>query len=66
MAVAILQVHLKNGFFNPNGIEFPLALVGATALTMLAGAGKFSIDSLIGRNKTVSVAAPVERLRKAA
>ena len=66
MAVAILQVHLKNGFFNPNGIEFPLALFGATALTMLAGAGKFSIDSLIGKKKTVAVAASVERLRKAA
>ena len=66
MVVAILQVHLKNGFFAPNGIEFPLSLLGATALTAIAGAGKFSIDGVIGRKKTATDAAPLERLRKAA
>ena len=66
MLGAIGFAHLSAGFFNPNGIEFPLALFGATALTMLAGAGKFSVDSLIEKKKTVAVAAPVERLRKAA
>ena len=66
MAVAILQVHLKNGFFAPTGIEFPLSLLGATALTAIAGAGKFSIDSLIGRKKMVAAEAPAGKLRKAA
>ena len=67
MAVAILQVHLKNGFFNPNGIEFPLSLVGSTALLAIAGAGKFSIDRLIARRVTKQDVAPVEvKIRKAA
>ena len=67
MVVAILQVHLKGGFFNPGGIEFPLSLLGATALLAITGAGAWSIDALIGgRNKQVE-AAPVEtKLRRAA
>ena len=67
MVVAILKVHLPNGFFAPNGIEFPLALIGGTALLALTGAGSFSIDSLIARNTVVSESSPRgERIRKAA
>jgi len=67
MVVAILKVHLPNGFFAPNGIEFPLALLGGTALLALVGAGSWSIDSLIAK-KTVDTesGATVERIRKAA
>ena len=67
MVVAILKVHLPNGFFAPNGIEFPLALIGGTALLALTGAGSWSIDSLIVK-KTVRTGtdAKVERIRKAA
>ena len=53
MAVAILQVHIKNGFFAPTGVEFPLALLGSTALLALTGAGSWSIDSLIGRRSEI-------------
>ncbi|MGE5400113.1 MAG: DoxX family protein [Ignavibacteriales bacterium] len=50
MAVAIIQIHLKNGFFNPAGIEFPLALLIIAFCVFLYGAGKYSIDStLAGR-----------------
>ena len=67
MVVAILQVHLKNGFFAPNGIEFPLSLLGSTALIALAGAGKFSIDRIISdRTSRTHVKSQKFALRKAA
>ena len=49
MLGAILLVHLKAGFFLPNGSEFALALLGSSALLMLTGAGDYSIDALIAR-----------------
>jgi putative oxidoreductase len=66
MVVAILQVHLKNGFFAPTGVEFPLSLLASTAAIAITGAGNFSLDSLVGRVRTSSL--PVEKigLRKAA
>jgi putative oxidoreductase len=67
MVVAILKVHLPNGFFAPNGIEFPLSLIGGTALLALTGAGSWSIDSLIAKKTVRSESGPqVERIRKAA
>ena len=67
MVVAILQVHLKNGFFAPNGIEFPLSLLGSTALIAIAGAGNFSMDRLIAGRAAKQEVAPSEiRIRKAA
>lgn len=67
MVVAILQVHAKAGFFNPNGIEFPLSLLGSTALIAIAGAGAWSLDALIaGRRKTEVPATEAAKLRRAA
>ena len=47
MLGAIALVHLKAGFFNPAGVEFPLALVGMTLALVLAGPGRLSVDALI-------------------
>lgn len=43
MAVAILPVHLKHGFYNPMGFEFPLTLLAATLCLALSGGGMFSL-----------------------
>ena len=67
MVVAILKVHLPNGFFAPTGIEFPLSLLGSTALIALAGAGSFSIDRIIAGRTSRTIPEPKKaELRKAA
>lgn len=67
MVVATLQVHLKGGFFNPGGIEFPLSLLGSTLLLTVTGAGAWSLDGLIGgRKKAARVNSDFGGLRRAA
>ena len=50
MTVAVIQVHLPNGFFwTEGGYEYPL-LWGILALSFVVrGGGRFSLDALIGR-----------------
>jgi putative oxidoreductase len=52
MLVAILLVHMKNGFFDQNhGVEFPLTLLAACiALTML-GPGSLSVDGALSKRE---------------
>lgn len=52
MAGAILFVHLGAGLFMPNGYEFALSLLAASAFLALAGAGGYSLDALIGRQRS--------------
>jgi putative oxidoreductase len=51
MLGAILLVHLKGGFFMPNGIEFALALFGSSFALALSGAGEYSLDWTLARRK---------------
>ena len=65
MLGAFLLVHLPAGFFMPDGYEFVL-LLGASALTLtVSGAGRYSIDALIGR-RPVPAPAQTRELRRAA
>jgi putative oxidoreductase len=50
MAVAVLTVHLPNGFFwTSGGFEYP-AMWGLIALSfVLRGGGRYSLDAMIGR-----------------
>ena len=49
IAVMVVAVHLKNGFFAQNGgYEFNLALAGMALTLLLAGAGAFGLDGVLG------------------
>ena len=57
MLGAIFLVHLSAGFFAPNGIEFPLALLGGSLALALIGPGELSVDHKLARRR----AGPVSR-----
>jgi putative oxidoreductase len=46
MLVAILAVHIKHGFFNPMGVEFPLTMLAACICLALSGGGAASLKRL--------------------
>jgi len=49
MVVAMVSVHLKNGFFAMgNGIELPFLYALAALAVSFSGAGAFSFDALLG------------------
>jgi putative oxidoreductase len=58
MLVAILTVHLKAGFFNPGGIEFPLSLLASAIALVVTGAGAYSIDAIIGKRLSPATTQP--------
>lgn len=51
MVGAILLVHLRAGFFLPEGYEFALTLLAAMLALALAGAGAYSVDGALGRRR---------------
>lgn len=56
MLGAIGFAHIRSGFFAPNGIEYPLTLLGASIALALSGAGWFSLDALIARRRGTATA----------
>jgi putative oxidoreductase len=49
MLGAIVMVHMKNGFFNPTGYEFPLMLLAGLVAVMIGGGGGYSLDEVMAR-----------------
>jgi putative oxidoreductase len=49
MAVAILALRLKGGFFAPNGCEYELTLLTANVALALSGPGAASVDGAIAK-----------------
>ena len=55
MVVAMVTVHIENGFFNQhNGIELPLLYCGAALPVAVGGPGAYSMDSALGMSSTWS------------
>ena len=65
MLGAFLLVHLPAGFFMPNGYEFVMMLAASALTLTLTGAGRYSVDALIGRRPEPVPVQPRE-LRRAA
>ena len=67
MLGAIGFVHFAAGFFAPTGMEYPLALLAATAALAFIGGGRFSLDALIAsRRGTAETRQAVRALDRAA
>lgn len=49
MIVAVVKVHLKNGFFAASGgYEFNLALIAVALALLRAGSGAYGVDATLG------------------
>ena len=51
MLGAILTVHLRGGFFAPEGVEFTMTLLAANVALALLGSGEASLDRMLKKRK---------------
>ncbi len=51
MLVAIMQGHLRGGFFAPTGVEYPLTLLVANIAFIVGGGGAFALDNLLHKSE---------------
>jgi putative oxidoreductase len=51
MIVAIVKVHLRNGFFSPSGFEYPLALLSMALAVAIVGPGKIALEGMLTKPK---------------
>ena len=51
MIVAILVVHLKNGFLKPGGFEHPLIMLAACIALVMLGPGAASVDGALAKRE---------------
>lgn len=65
MLVAVLMVHMPNGFFmnwtgkQPGeGFEYHLLVIAIAVVIMIRGSGAFSLDGMLSANSRVSSATP--------
>jgi putative oxidoreductase len=58
MLGAMVLVHLKNGFFLPNGFEFTFILLATLLALALTGAGAYSLDALIANRRRMATPTP--------
>jgi putative oxidoreductase len=49
--VALLVVHLPNGFFMPNGFEYNLVILGSLGALIVLGGGAISLDHALHRKE---------------
>jgi len=54
MFVAVAVVHLPNGYFLPNGMEFALTLLLSSVTLTQTGAGRYSVDAWLRSRKPAS------------
>lgn len=67
MLVAVATVHIRNGFFLPNGYEFALTMLLTNIAVIFTGAGVYSVDALVaGRRHTPATAPSVPSFKAAA
>ena len=63
MVGAIAMVRARGGFFAPTGIELELALFCAATVLAIAGAGEYSIDTMLAGRRADAAVRPRNRGR---